>query len=110
LEAQYSILVDRLARIEEALSLLRHRLPPPVLKPSEVARILRVSEQTVKTYIERGELVALTLVLGNGVRVYRVADKHLEAFLNGRICKHDEKTNSSDGDAARWLRVPRNLV
>jgi hypothetical protein len=106
MNALASLLLERLARIDAALTLLRHPLPAPALKPSEVARILRVSERTVKAYIERGELAASSITLGNGVKVYRITTASLEAFLNGRAAA------PATGSAAvpRLLRVPRNLV
>lgn len=106
IEGVSSILLERLARIEQALSLLRHPLPPPALKPSQVAGLLKVSERTVKGYIERGELVASSLTLGNGVRVYRVMPRDLEAFMNGRT----SRSEAQPIPAGKQLRVPRNLI
>jgi len=107
---------DQLARLESFLvvateELKRSRLlpsPAACLKVSEVARVLRVGERTIRRYIEEGELRASALELGSGQKVYRIKQPDLEAFLDKRA------TNATGASPTpgqrRLLRVTRGLV
>ncbi len=55
----------------------------------EVAQQLRVSERTVRTWIEQEELPAFAI----GKRGYRIAESDLLAFIEGR-----KKRGKSDSD------------
>lgn len=46
----------------------------------EVAQQLRVSERTVRNWIEQGELTAFSI----GKRGYRIGESDLNAFINKR--------------------------
>jgi excisionase family DNA binding protein len=56
----------------------------------EVAQQLRVSERTVRNWIEQGELVAFSI----GKRGYRIAESDLNAF----IAKRKRRTDTDSGE------------
>jgi excisionase family DNA binding protein len=78
----------RLSRSEAVLRdiaehLRLQRIPlETMLTPQEVATKLRVSPDTVKRHIERGELRASRLQ-GRKYTLYRIRPSDVEAFLNG---------------------------
>lgn len=82
--SQLTEVLQRLGNIEGSLALLRFPMPPPMLKVSEAAKVLRVSEATVKRWIESGKLKASRFDLAS-TTVYRVAQADLQAFINGHI-------------------------
>jgi excisionase family DNA binding protein len=55
-------------------------LPPPLLKPSEVAAVLNVTVSQVYTLMRGGELPALKI---GRKGVWRVSREALEAYLAG---------------------------
>ena len=56
-------------------------LPPPLLKPSEVAGVLNVTVSQVYTLMRSGELPALKI---GRKGVWRVSREALEAYLTDR--------------------------
>lgn len=80
----------RLSRSEAVLRdiaehLRLQRIPlETMMTPQEVAKKLRVSPDTIKRYIERGELKASRLQ-GRKYVLYRIKPSDVEAFLNGTV-------------------------
>jgi excisionase family DNA binding protein len=108
-------IAERLGRIESALLSHRTPLPPPMLKVSEVARVLRVSDRTVRRYIDRGELLAARLDLGGQI-VFRINQHDLTAFIDGtgsqakQAASQPSQKESGHNGRSRMLRVPKGLV
>ncbi len=55
-----------------------------MLDAREVARMLRVSEDTVRRMARAGEIPHLRLGVGNR-RIYRFRKKHIEKWLDARV-------------------------
>ena len=66
------------------MALLRFPLPPQLLRISDVAKILRCSRKTVRSYIESGDIPAAVLKLGRST-VYRIKQADLTAWIGGKI-------------------------
>jgi excisionase family DNA binding protein len=109
--------LQRSVKMEEALALLRFPMPLPLLKTSEVAKVLKVSEASVRRWIEAGQMKASHFDLG-GKRVYRVTQPDLQAFIDGNPVRSavfakgpdEECIAKNSGRSDKVLRVPKGLV
>lgn len=101
--SQHAEVLQRLGNIEAALALLRFPMPSPMLKVSEAAKVLRVSEATVKRWIESGKLKASRFDLGS-TSVFRVAQADLQAFINWHLVGPTEPMCDPHDDS--FLEVP----
>ena len=69
-------------------------MPLPLLKTSEAAKVLKVSEASVRRWIEAGHLKASYFDLG-GKRVYRIAQADLQAFVEGNAAANGRELGAS---------------
>jgi excisionase family DNA binding protein len=67
-------------------------LPPPLLKPDEVAAVLNVTVSQVYTLMRSGELPALKI---GRKGVWRVSREALEAYLADLTAEAESRTQSS---------------
>lgn len=59
-----------------------------ILTVSEVAESLRVSERTVRNWLESGKLIGFKFG-----QVYRIKQEDLDTFINNSIVKEKENEN-----------------
>ena len=64
-------------------------LPPPLLKPSEVAAVLNVTVSQVYTLMRSGELPALKI---GRKGVWRVSRDALETYLAERVAESEARS------------------
>jgi excisionase family DNA binding protein len=67
-------------------------LPPPLLKPDEVAAVLNVTVSQVYTLMRSGELPALKI---GRKGVWRVSREALEAYLAALTAEAESRAQSS---------------
>lgn len=99
-------LSDRLDRIEKALGMLRHPLPPVAMKVSEVAQNLHLSPATVRRLIESGALRAAKIQVGQR-SIYRIEQKDLADFIERQKNHLPEPVKMVTLPAERYFSKPR---
>ena len=81
--------------------MLRHPLPPKLLRVVEVAELMGVSSAYIRRQIESGKLIAVTLDSGRDPPAYRVSQEEFSRFIRLR-----EEANVPRSTRGRLLRIP----